>query len=295
MEFKGSFEKKGHKFDFEVTFNGEIWYYFENETLAHSDKVEEKIRFQYEKGQNKFNKHLGITEKKKQINGINLEKEHLETIRKTVANAKEYVVAEAKKISDEYKKDIKLETGHHNFWRFDIDTKGLHFSIIEKAERMLREKYKLDLIQDKTIRECADDMNCINTDIGDYIISNTYLITEKDIDNMLDVQKKLKETEKRIEKENDEKKEENKIKNGFYEYKKEILEVKKSSGDVIAKVKVTENKTSRAKIYYCSNIFDFGYTITNEEGGMSSNGTEFDKKAFRFLTAYPPISPEIRM
>ena len=252
MEFKGVITKKGIELGYEVRLDRSVWFYFENEALTYTKELTKGLRFKYIKGQDKLNKALGI-EKSKQINGINLEECHLEELKKVVETVKEYVLTEAKKIAEDYNGEIKLNTGHHIWWQFDLDS-STHYVITEKAEKLLEDKYNLDIIDESTIKYFQKKLNCIDTDMGEYTVSRTYLVTTEEIKKMLEYQEKAKkelECQEKTRKELEEKKD---MENGFYDYELEVL----SNCDTEAKVKVTEKATRRAKIYFCRNIFDFG-------------------------------------
>jgi hypothetical protein len=78
------------------------------------------------------------------------------------------------------------------------------------------------------------------------------------------------------------------------------------SKDPYAKVRITDVKTGESGIFTCRNIFDFGYVVNPEAGGIlvgdkwnmtnqEREATDFEIKAVKYLYEFPPINTEIRM
>lgn len=302
--------KKELIFDVSVTDVLDFILYFNNESIVRASKEEliNGTRFMTSTPKKKIveeiNKKLGITDKKKYINGIKIfEKENVEILEKLYNEAKKIVEekkAELIKKANTYFSEL---TGEEIvILKFSSDVycylKNIDNDIKQQVENLVFQKDEIKVLKES-------DVNKLNIEVkdfywGDYTNETTYEVTINQLKEIIDISKnRLKEEKNRkdlakLEKE----KEEEQIKkdNYFYELESKVIEtLETTSEDFGVKVEIKDKNTDEKRVYFCRNIFDFGYVVNLEKGGFASEGDSFDKKASKFLNAFPPISKSIRM
>lgn len=161
-----------------------------------------------------------------------------------------------------------------------------------------------------------DKKYLVNTDMGDYSITEYYKIPFKELNKLYDegliILDEIKEKKERKRIEIDREK-----KSLNMQIIEEGDEGKRYDSDIFAKVKIIDPQSNESLEFNCRNIFDFGYVVNpnyligDEYGGIATNGyweqfkengwtkirelTKFEEKCVEYLHKFPPIRTDIRL